>query len=261
MSKKIAFANNKGGVLKTSLTVNYASVLSKRGYKVLIIDTDSQSNVLSSFGKFDRSQVDYTLNDLVFYNKKIEDSLINVYENIDVITPGDEWRDFETQLTQRIIQGKPFKNINLILEEIDSKFNYDYILFDTEPKKSSNTFQVLLACDEVIIPFTLEAYGLEALIKMRSYIEEAQKHNEKLIIKAQVACKTATRNKMENMIREQASKLPKPGLCELSIPNSVTGASSTTLKKLPIYLTSKNKLSKSYEALVNLLEFNIREEN
>ncbi|AZZ65659.1 ParA family protein [Metamycoplasma phocicerebrale] len=259
--KIIAFANNKGGVLKTSLTVNYASVLAKKGYKVLIIDTDSQSNVLASFNNIVLDPSNYSIYDLVFKNKKIDDAIINVFENIDVIPSSQEWQDFDTEATKRFIYEKNFKSIKNILEDIKKTKKYDYVLIDTEPKKSANTFSVLLATEEIIIPFTLESFGIQALTEMYKYVNKAKEANKNLKIKALVATKTFARSKMEKIIKEQSSKFPEPGLCNISIPHSTTGASSVTLKKLPVYLTTKNKLTKAYEELVNLLEFGVLEEN
>lgn len=256
--KVVTFANNKGGVLKTSLTVNYASVLSKKGYKVLIIDTDSQCNVLYSFRNIDPDSISYNLYDIVFKNQQVEKAIYNVYENIDIINSGLEWREADTEMTRCFIYGKKFKHFKDIIQNIKTLNKYDYVLIDTEPKKSANTFSVLLASEEIIIPFTLESFGIQALVEMYDYIEQAKESNNKMKIKALVATKTAARSKMENLIKEQASKLPSPGLCDVSIPHSTTGASSVTLKNLPVYLTSKNKLAKAYEKLVDLLEFGIK---
>ncbi|VEU66283.1 ParA/Soj family protein [Mesomycoplasma conjunctivae] len=256
--KTIAFANNKGGVLKTSLTTNYAAVLSKKGKKILIIDSDNQNSVLSSFGKQNTAEK-IGLYNLVFENANISDAITNVYENIDVIPSGKKWNTHDSEMVQRIINQDPFKRLSEIINEIKKLHQYDYILFDTEPAKSSNTFSVLLASDEVIIPFTLEFYGIRGMVEMNDYIEKAKKGNPKLKIKAMVGTKTNARSKVEKMIREQAKKLPEPGLCLISIPNSISGINSISLKKLPVYLTSKNKLSQAYENLVNLLEFNIKD--
>lgn len=257
--KVISFANNKGGVLKTSLVTNYAAVLSKKGKKILIIDSDNQSNVLHSFGKqFQEGKPG--LYDLVFENANISDATISVYENIDVIAPGANWNTHDGEMVQRVIKQDGFKHLSEIINDIKKMNVYDYVLFDTEPAKSSNTFAVLLASDEVIIPFTLELFGIRAMIEMNDYIEKAKKGNDKLKIKAMIATKTLSRSKIEVMIREQAKVLPEPGLCSISIPNSVAGINSVCLKKLPVYLTSKNKLSQAYENLVNLLEFNIKEQ-
>lgn len=254
--KIITFANNKGGVLKTSLTVNYGCVLAKKGYKVLIVDTDSQCNVLHSFSKnLNAKDVDISLYDVIFRSKDVKKAIYNVFENIDIINAGLELREFDTLVTKNFIYGESFRHIKDIINEIKNNFNYDYVLIDTEPKKSACTFDVLLASENIIIPFTLESFGIQALVEMYSYIMQAKKVNENLNVIGLVATKTSARSKTEKLILEQQQKLPSPGLCEISIPHSTTSASSTTLKKLPVYLTSKNKLTKAYDSLVELLEF------
>ncbi|WP_033161507.1 ParA family protein [[Mycoplasma] collis] len=259
MAIKIAFVNNKGGVLKTTLTLNYAAVLAKKGYKVLIIDTDSQSNIASGFGI--KKQVrNYTLHDLVFYFKNPLEAPIKVYENIDIVLPGDSWRFFEEEISKRSIYGDEWRNLKEIIAEYENQ--YDYILFDTEPKKGANVLSILLVSDDLIIPFTLDAFGIEGLSKMHYFIKQAQNKNKKLKIKALVATKTIKRNITEAAIKSQADKFFAPGLCPISIPSSVHDARAITFNKLPIYLTNLNKQqSQVYEKLVDLLEFNKKEKN
>ncbi|VEU59320.1 ParA family protein [Mesomycoplasma neurolyticum] len=256
MAKKITFVNNKGGVLKTSLTVNYAAVLATKGFKILIIDTDSQNNVLTSFVNplKKKIEINYTLYDLVFHDAKIKDAIVNIYKNIDLITPGKNWRKFEEAQLEAMHYGEKTKHIKEIISEIENNYNYDYILFDTEPKKSLSTFSTLLVADGAIIPFTFDAYGFEGLAKMQVYIEDAQKRNSNLKIEALVATKTLKRSKLEKVFKEQ-NFFPKPGLCEVSIPRSISNSNSITFENLPIYLTTKNIVSQAYEDLVNLLEF------
>ncbi|UWD34490.1 ParA family protein [Mesomycoplasma molare] len=215
---------------------------------------------MSSFRNIDPNTIEYNMYDIIFKNQKIEKAIYNVYQNIDIINSGTEWREADSEMTKCFVYGKKFKHFKQLIQEIKKLNRYDYVLIDTEPKKSANTFGVLLASEEVIIPFTLESFGIQALVEMYDYVMQAKESNTKLNIKALVATKTVKRSKLENIIKEQAEKLPEPKLCPVSIPNSVTGASSVTLKNLPIVLTSKNKLAKAYEQLVDLLEFDIEGE-
>ncbi|ASD29225.1 hypothetical protein CEG41_00710 [Ureaplasma parvum] len=124
--KKIAFVNNKGGVGKTTLTTNYGVILAKKGYKVLIIDTDAQTNVIHCFGakakEWNASQKQYpTLYEVTFRNANLTDAIMNVDENLRIIDCGKNWRYADVEMMNTMISGGSYRLFENILNELEKK--------------------------------------------------------------------------------------------------------------------------------------------
>lgn len=251
--ERIAFINNKGGVLKTSLCVNYAAVLAKKGKKVLIIDTDSQNNVSLNFGK--QLPVNTSgLFGIIFQEKDWQKEIVNLDENIDLLPPGNLWKNYEWIMAKKIESGE-FLNFRSLVNKIAKLEQYDYLLFDTEPKRSLNTFNVLLATKLAIIPFSLDVFGVKGLLEMQNYLNEAKTKNTELKVKAYVATKTRSRSKAESYIRSLLENiLEKPGLAPIEIPNSIIAINALTFNQKPVVNSSKSKLAIAYKNLVEFLE-------
>ncbi|MCC3160949.1 MAG: AAA family ATPase, partial [Mollicutes bacterium PWAP] len=130
--KTIAFLNNKGGVLKTTLTTNVAGALASNNKKVLILDTDPQSSVLSRFGRNGDDEKN-NLSDLFRKNSKIEESIKWVFENkIGVISSDFSLSMLEVEIANGTIASQ---NINKIINNIKTiaSQSFDYLLIDCAP--------------------------------------------------------------------------------------------------------------------------------
>lgn len=167
MSKVIAIANQKGGVGKTTTTVNLGVGLANEGKKVLLIDCDAQGSLTESLGYQNPDELDVTLSTLMqktYEEKEIKpgEGILHHNEGVDLVPANIELSGMETALVNIMSRERVLKNY------IDSvKDNYDYVLIDCTPSLGMLTINSLVASDEVIIPVQahyLPLKGLEQLV-------------------------------------------------------------------------------------------------
>lgn len=195
--------------------------------------------------------------EVTFRNANLTDAIMNVGENLSIIDCGKNWRYADVEKMNAMISGGSYRLFENILNELEK--NFDYILIDTEPKKSVVVFRILSAIDEVIIPFTLTKFSVLGAMDMVDYIKNIKdKYNPNLKIKAFVPMIVAPRSKTEGGFLENFNQInfsiPNIRLANTKIPRSTSGENSLTIKGAPVTLVSKNKLAKAYEALVEELE-------
>lgn len=152
MSKIIAIANQKGGVGKTTTTVNLGIGLANEGKRVLLIDCDAQASLTESLGYRNPDNMDTTLSTLmqkVIEEQPIADGegILHHTEGIDLVPANIELSGMETALISIMSRERVLKNyINQV------KGNYDYVLIDCTPSLGMLTVNALTAANEVIIP-------------------------------------------------------------------------------------------------------------
>jgi chromosome partitioning protein len=164
-AKVLTVATNKGGVLKSSVTVNLAGVWATQGLKVLIIDTDNQGNVLVSFGQ-NPDDFDNTIYDVLLDGMPAEHTIYKAHENVDVIPANDDARflEFDILTNKRIKEADRFLLLKKAMNHLRNE--YDIILVDSPPTLSLTAANILTFVDHVIIPFQPEPYSKRSLVKM-----------------------------------------------------------------------------------------------
>ncbi len=161
MGKIISFANQKGGVGKTTSAVNVAASLGVLGYKVLLIDLDPQGNATSGVGISKRA-LKATINDVLVGEMPAKEAIRTTeYANLDIIPANIALAGAEYNLYQDGGNEKIMKNA---LSEVRDK--YDYIIIDCPPSLSMLTVNSMVASDGVIIPMQCEFYALEGLSQL-----------------------------------------------------------------------------------------------
>lgn len=161
MGKIISVANQKGGVGKTTTTINLAAALGEAGKKVLVIDMDPQGNTTSGIG-VDKNETENTIYELMLGECSIKDAILTkVYKNVSLIPANVDFAAAEVEL---IGLEKAEYILKKAVDEIKDK--YDYILIDCPPSLSTLTVNALTTSDSVLVPIQCEYYALEGLSQL-----------------------------------------------------------------------------------------------
>ncbi|MBS6447297.1 MAG: ParA family protein [Clostridiales bacterium] len=170
MTKTIAFANQKGGVGKTTSAINIAAALGIAGKKTLLIDCDPQGNASSGVG-VRKNQIKTTVYDVLIGRCRAADALIRTeYQNLSVIPAGMDLAAAELELAD--VENRQ-NRLKEPLSEIAGDF--DYILIDCPPSLGMLTINALTAADGVIIPMQCEYFSLEGLSQIMMTIKQVKK--------------------------------------------------------------------------------------
>lgn len=202
MGKIIAVANQKGGVGKTTTTVNLAASLGVLEKKVLLIDADPQANATSGLG-IDVETVEAGSYQLLEHTVAARQTIVKTDSpNVDLIPAHIDLVAIEIELVDKDSREYMLKNALKGLQE-----SYDYILIDCAPSLGLLTLNALTAADSVIIPIQCEYFALEGLGKLLNTIKSVQKiHNADLDIEGLLLTMYDARLRLSNQVVEEVQK-------------------------------------------------------
>ncbi len=202
MGKIIAIANQKGGVGKTTTSINLAASLGVLEKKVLLIDADPQANATSGLG-INVDTVEIGTYQLLEHSNTAKEAIISTdTPNLDIIPAHIDLVAIEIELVDKDEREYMLKKaLNTV------KNDYDFILIDCAPSLGLLTLNALTAADAVIIPIQCEYFALEGLGKLLNTIKSVQKiHNAELDIEGLLLTMYDSRLRLSNQVVEEVQK-------------------------------------------------------
>ncbi|MEO5787962.1 MAG: ParA family protein [Gelidibacter sp.] len=202
MGKIIAIANQKGGVGKTTTSVNLAASLGALEKRVLLIDADPQANATSSLG-VDVEGVEIGSYQLIEHSATAEECIIaSNATHVEIIPAHIDLVAIEIELVDKEEREYMLKKAITHLKD-----RYDYILIDCAPSLGLLTLNALTAADSVIIPIQCEYFALEGLGKLLNTIKSVQRiHNQDLDIEGMLLTMYDSRLRLSNQVVEEVQK-------------------------------------------------------
>ena len=217
MSEIMTIANQKGGVGKTTTTINLAAALAEKGKKVLVIDMDPQGNTSSGLG-IDKDELDTTVYQLMIGDNTFEECVQKeVFENLDVLAANVNLAGIE-------IETMDMEDRNYILHDIIEKIKeeYDYIIIDCPPSLNALTINAMTTADSVLVPIQCEYYALEGLSQLIYTIDLVRERlNPKLVINGVVFTMYDVRTNLSMQVIENVRNNLNQTIYDTIIPRGV----------------------------------------
>lgn len=245
---KVVLTNQKGGVAKTTTAYTLATGLHNKGYRVLIVDADPQSNLSYTAG-IDETQ-NKTLYEVFKGTTKATDALRTIKEGLDILTTGLAGTAADMELVSRPAREYMLSEVLTGVSE-----NYDFCIMDTAPTLGLLTLNALTAADLAIIPMNLEIYSIQGMEQLEGFIENVRKYtNPGLKVSGFLRTRYNDRLNITQVLNgsiENAAKLMNTSVYETAIRESVS-VKETQLLRGDLYAEApKSNATIDYLAFVD----------
>lgn len=217
MSTIIAVTNQKGGVGKTTSSINIAFYLAKAGKKTLLVDFDPQGNATSGLG-IDKSELDATMADVVTGQKKLAEVIIPTeFKNLMVAPTTPTLANTEVEIAQA---EHRFSRLKYAIEALNT--DYEYIIIDCPPSLSLLTVNALIAAKYVLLPVQAEFYALEGLGQLLETMKLVRKNlNPTLDLIGVLPTMVDSRTSLSNQVLSEIAKHFPAKVFKTTIPRNV----------------------------------------
>lgn len=247
MTRIVAVANQKGGVGKTTTSINLAASIASRGYRVLLVDFDPQGNASSGVG-YPRDKVNLT----------VYDALVGECTLAEVVLPTDIPTLFVAPATTDLVGAE----IELINAEDRERFlanclapivgNYEYIVIDCPPSLGMLTLNALVAADGIVVPMQAEYFALEGLSALTATIEKVKAaYNPKLTIDGVLFTMFDGRLSVANQVRCEVAHFFGDKVFKESVPRNVRLSEAPSHGKPCLLYDLRCQGTKSYLAIAD----------
>lgn len=245
MARIISVANQKGGVGKTTTTVNLGASLAFMGKKILLVDIDAQGNATSGMG-IRKPDVTHDIYDVLVNEVPIKEAIFpSSRENLDIVPATLQLAGAEIELTSMMARESRLK---MALNEV--KEQYDFILIDCPPSLGHLTINAFTASDSILIPVQCEYYALEGLSQLLNTVRLVQKHfNPELEIEGVLLTMYDARTNLGAEVVEEVRRYFQEKVYETIIPRNIRLSEAPSHGMSIIDYDIRSKGAEVYQAL------------
>jgi chromosome partitioning protein len=217
VARILSVSNQKGGVGKTTTTINLAAALAKAGQRVLVVDLDPQGNASSGLG-YPRADVTMGIYDVLMEYRDVDSVLMpTALDGLQVLPASRDLVGAEVELVDEPKRERKLRKVlNLVRER------YDWVLIDCPPSLGLLTLNALVASDSVLIPLQAEYYAMEGLGELLRTIQNVRRSlNPDLHREGIVITMTDSRNRLCREVERQAREVLGEDVFQTTIPRNV----------------------------------------
>lgn len=245
MSKTVAIANQKGGVGKTTTSVNLAACLASMGKKILIIDVDPQGNTTSGLG-VDKRRCETTVYDCLIGGEPMENAILPTeFENLFVCPSNIDLSGAEIDLISVMGRENQLKNAIKSIKD-----DYDFIFIDTPPSLGLITINTLTAADSVLIPIQCEFYALEGVSQLTNTIRKVKEAlNPSITLEGILLTMYDSRTNLSIQVVDEVKKFFPGKVYKTIIPRNVRLSEAPGFGRPVLYYDKGSKGAEGYMSL------------
>lgn len=253
MAHIVSVVNQKGGVGKTTTSMNLAAFLAEAGKYVLLVDLDPQGNATSGFGN-DISNLAGTYESLADVTKTKEYIIPSAHQGLSILPGGANLAGAQVELVNEFNRERKLEQALMSVRN-----DYDYIIIDNPPSLGLLTINGLVASDSVLVPVQAEYYALEGLGQLMQTVNLVREHlKPELAIMGAVITMFDPRTNLSNQVLQELYKHFPGKIFRSVIPRSVRLAEAPSFGKSILHYDPASKAARAYERLAR--EFLEREQ-